>query len=310
MTWWTTLTVLLFLTIAYFLYGSSGIGNSDVWLQIRLPRLVGCFLVGTALSVSGLCYQVLLNNVLADPYILGLSSGCSLGALIAMTLVPSFLAPMLGAFVGGLVALTLLLSFFNRSYTLGGPTTLTLWGIALSVCFSALTMLFLQLLEPQSYFQVSRWFMGSLNTVEWQELLPAPLLLIGVAYIFRNQQKFTVLSLGPVSAEELGLSYNRELSKSLAATTLIAASAVMIAGPIGFVGLICPHIARLLPPRPKTNKELLWRAAATGPAFLLLCDGLARSVFWKHGVPAGALTAAIGAPFLGYLLWKNLRSVA
>ena len=296
---------LFFIAVSFFYLrlGYSELPFSDA-LEVRAPRFLACVCVGLSLALSGWIVQLLLQNPLADPYSLGLSSGASVGSLLTFFIGVGW-SQSLGAVAGAFASLLLLLAFVSKKTS---PVTVTLWGIVLTLFLTALTVLLLQVLEPMTHYQASRWFMGSLNDVLFEDLIiPGAILVLGSVALLSQAPKLTILSSGRAETQNMGLHYATAFRCFMLLSTLLAAAAVMVAGPIGFVGLISPHLARVMPPRPLHSRDFLIRTFFVGPLLLLLCDLLSRTLLWKYALPTGSLTAALGAPTLGYFLWKQLR---
>lgn len=307
----TTFTLALFLLAVcagYLLTGSASEFDRAVVLELRLPRLLGCLLVGASLALSGLTFQVVLNNVLADAYVLGLSSGASVGALLVTVIFGASISETWGAVVGGGASLILLLFFYRRARQEGGPITLTLWGLTLTLFFTAMTVFLLQTLDPQTHYAASRWFMGSFSVIELRSLIfPALLIVPAAFFLLRKSHHMVALSSGPAACLDLGLSWDRTLTSMVVAATFLAVGAVSVAGPLGFVGLISPHIARLLPPALRSTSDWQQRSLWVGALVVVLCDWCSRTLLWTYSMPTGALTAFIGAPCLALLLWRTAR---
>ncbi len=281
-------------------------------LNYRLPRIVLAFLVGGALSLSGCVLQGILRNPLADPYIIGSSSGASVGAAVAIIFLAELsigyntffglgITPVL-AFIGSVTAVLLVyrISKFGNTVPV---VTLLLAGIALSTVLGALMSLILYLsddiVQPLVY-----WLMGSFNARGWVHvaaILPYP--IIGFAIIFKKSFVLDVFAMGESKAKQLGVNVEREKWILLIVSALLTAAAVSVSGVIGFVGLLVPHIVRLI--YGPQNRQLSWRSAIFGGNFLILADTLARTVLSPAELPVGIITSLCGGPFFIYLLKKQ-----
>lgn len=282
-------------------------GQRTAVLIIRLPRvLVGGF-AGAGLAVAGVVMQGVFRNPLAEPGVLGVSAGGSLGALLAViTGWMGRAAVPLSAFAGAMLAMTLILGVSMRTHDSRGAGGLVLSGMAVSALFSALTSL---ALTRANEFQVANyifWTMGGLANRRWEHLVMlAPPVLLALVALCAFARRLDLLLLGDEQARALGAhpSQTRVLLVTLA--SLSAAAVVSVAGPIGFVGLIVPHILRLL--LGPSHRRLLVYSALGGAVFLMLCDLLVRVLSSARGneLPVGIVTALLGAPFFLTLLARR-----
>jgi iron complex transport system permease protein len=275
-------------------------------VDLRLSRAVLAFLVGTALALSGAILQGYFRNPMADPFVVGVSSGASLGAVLATSLgfeaaAFGFSGPGLLAFASGLGIVMLVYALSLRR---GGfkVETLLLTGIAAGALASALTSFFL-FMRSDSYDQAVFWLLGSFQLAEWGQVATiAPwiaLCLLASVWLARDMD---LLALGDEAAQALGSPVRRVRKAFLAMSALLAALAVAVSGIIGFVGLVVPHWVRLL--IGPDHRRLFLASALAGGTFLLYCDLLARSLLPAE-LPIGVITAAVGAPFFLYLLHKK-----
>lgn len=283
---------------------------ADVLLHVRLPRILVAACVGAALAISGCVMQSLFRNPLASPSILGVSSGASLGAVVALYLglaaLNIWLLPLF-AFAGA--GLTLLLVYLIA--VRGGTTQLTsllLAGIAISALNGALSATILAM--SLDNWQVSRmivfWSMGGLDARTWDHVsLILPITLLGLVILWSNTHALDSLLLGEVQALSLGVDVAKVRLQLLMVTAVLVGSAVSVGGGIAFVGLLVPHIFRLL--MGPHHKYLLPAAALGGALFLVLADLILRRFFYDKNIPLGVITAAFGAPFFLYLLLKQRR---
>jgi iron complex transport system permease protein len=292
-----------------FLFNPEGENTAALILfEIRLPRLILAMAVGASLSVSGAAFQGIFRNSLADPYVIGASSGAALGAALAITAgfsLPGPLSPAsLCAFAGALGTVCLA---FGIARSVGNPppaAALLLAGSALGAFFSALLSLVL-VLKDRDLYRVYYWLLGSLNGTSWAEL-PAvlPVMFLGCALVFLNRRPLDLFLQGEEVAESLGIDVPKTRGLIALGASLAAAAAVSAAGIIGFVGLIAPHAVRMI--TGPVHKRLLPASALMGALLLVLADTGARSLGAVE-FPIGIITSLGGAPFFIYLLARHGR---
>jgi len=267
-----------------------------VW-DIRLGRVLLAALIGAGLAVSGTALQGLFRNPLADPFVIGASSGAALGATLAI--VSGFGPVSLVAFVGALLAVTAAYSIAE----IGGvvpATALLLAGAALNTFLSAIVAL-VMLFNEQSAYAVLNWLLGGLSGRSWSQLSASlPYMAIGLSMLWLLARPLDALAFGDETAQSLGLPLGRARGVIVAAASLTTAAAVAAGGTIGFVGLIAPHAARLLVGA--EHARLIPASALIGALLLLVADDVARTALAPLELPAGVLTAALGGPFFLYLL--------
>ncbi len=282
--------------------------EAAIILKIRLPRALAAIMVGAALSLSGAVLQALLRNPLADPFVLGISSGAALGAVLAILLGCG--ASLLGhyaipgvAFLGAL--LTIFLVYFISHVAGRIPTqTMLLAGVIVNSFFSAIIMFLISATSNEKIHGATFWLMGNLEFLSSQFFKPVFIyLLIGSLFIFYLAKDLNLLSLGEETAAELGVEVEKLKKLSFLLTSLITGAVVAVSGLIGFVGLIIPHLVRLL--WGPDHRFLLPAAAIMGGLFLLAADTLARIIMAPNEIPVGVITALSGAPFFIYLLRKK-----
>ena len=276
-------------------------------LDIRLPRILLAGLVGAALAVAGATYQGLFRNPLADPYLLGVSSGAGLGATIAM-LTPFTLAWMasgavpLFAFIGATGAVAVVYWLARVGKTLPA-TTLILAGVALSALLASVTS-YLMTVAGQDLHGIVFWLLGGLYLTRWSEVwIVLPCVLAGLAVIWIHARPLNVMQLDEDQAQQLGVNVERVKLILLAAATLITSSAICFTGLIGFVGILVPHAVRLV--WGPDHRFLLPLSTLVGAIFLILADTLARTIAPPTEIPVGIITAFCGAPFFLYLLRRR-----
>ncbi|MGO4999120.1 vitamin B12 ABC transporter permease BtuC [Oceanisphaera sp. W20_SRM_FM3] len=280
--------------------------EQQVFWQLRLPRTLLAVLVGASLALSGAVLQVLLHNPLAEPGLIGISSGASLAAVLTMSLSASlgFALPYwslsLAAFVGALIVTVLLLALAQRRL---GPGALLLFGVAIGILANAILTWLLYLADDASLRSFLFWMMGSLGhgqSLSWVWWLPA---LATLVWLMRQGRRLDLLALGEHRAQLLGLNVRRLQPKLVLAVCLLTAFSVAMAGPIGFVGLVVPHLLRLL----AGGKQdfLLPASVLAGAAALTLADVIARNLLSVGEVPIGAVTATLGSPIFIWLLVRR-----
>ena len=276
-----------------------------ILLQVRLPRVLLAFLVGGSLAAVGVALQALLRNPLADPFVLGISSGAALGAAIALLFgvglsMWSLSALPVCGFVGALVALLIL---YRISTTQFGFSiyTLLLAGVILSAIFSALIMFLTSVSEPNRAFGMYAWLMGSLTGPDYSTLgILVVYLGMGLLVLASQAQSLNLLTMGEEAARSLGVEVERVKKLVFVATALITGAVVAFSGLIGFVGLIVPHAVRLAVSA--DHRLLLPVAGLTGGVFLMVADTAARTLISPSEIPVGVITALVGGPVFLYLL--------
>jgi iron complex transport system permease protein len=274
-----------------------------VIFDVRLPRLLAGLLVGAGLSVAGAAFQGLFRNPLVSPHILGVSAGAGFGAAVAILFFGNIILVQILSFIFGLAAVFLTYAL-SRVYRATPVLMLVLSGIIVGALFTASTSLLKYIADPVNQMpSIVFWLMGSLNNVSNGDLLVVgPLILAGIALLLSIRWRINLLTMGEEDARALGV--NTEVMRGLiiVSATVISASAVCMTGIIGWIGLVIPHIGRLLVG--PDNRLLLPVAALIGASYLVTVDTLARSIA-ETEIPIGILTAMVGAPIFAYLLRKN-----
>jgi iron complex transport system permease protein len=276
-----------------------------VW-NIRLPRVGAALLVGAALASAGATYQALFRNPLVSPDILGVSAGAGLGAVAGIFLSLPVAAIQAAAFAGGMAAVGVVTLVAALVRGADRTLTLVLIGVVIGALAGAATSLLKVLADPYDQLPaITFWLLGSLSSVTSADIRPAlPMVLAGLVPLAALRWRINVLSLGDDEARALGVEAGRTRFVVIAAATLITASVTALAGVVGWVGLIIPHIARMLV-GPGFGR-LLPVSALIGAGYLLVVDTLARTLA-QIEVPLGVLTAVIGAPFFVWLLARGRR---
>jgi iron complex transport system permease protein len=295
----------IFAGIARRLSGSPRVGQGDtVLFEVRLPRVLAAVLVGAATAAAGAAYQSLFRNPLVSPDILGVSTGAGLGAVLGIFLSLPVAGIQLAAFVTGLATVGLVYAIASLVHGREPVLVLVLAGVVVGSLAGAAISLLKILADPYDQLPaIVFWLLGSLSAIRKGEVwTAAPLVLIGLAPLVLLRWRINVLSLGDEEARALGVEAGRLRLVVIAAATLMTASVVAISGVIGWVGLVIPHIARMLV-GPSFDR-LLPTAMLLGASYLLLVDTLARTL-GRVEVPIGILTAVIGAPFFLWLLARG-----
>jgi iron complex transport system permease protein len=283
--------------------------DAQIFFVARLPRVVAAALVGSALSLAGVAFQALLRNPLASPDTLGVSAGASLGAMLAITFHGEFSlfgvsAVPLASFAGSLGALAIVYGL-SAARRRGRPTmVLLLAGVALTALLSAVVRFVQYLADFTETFQTMRWMMGSLDVASFSPILAA-LVPMSLAWIgFATLPKvLNLVSLGSEAAAGRGVDVLRTERVALISASLATGAAVSLAGPVAFVGIIVPHLVRLMVGA--DHRLVLPAAALFGAAFLIGCDLAARTAFAPLELPVGILTAIIGGPVFLWLLFRR-----
>lgn len=311
---WHTAQILLNATHLFAFPQTWADTDVSILIQLRLPRVLGAMLVGAALGVSGTLFQGLLRNPLADPLLLGTSAGAALGATLAFTLPVFVTLTWLGfstvavlAFAGALLAVVLVYRTATRAGQ-ASVVTLLLAGVAVSSLLTAAQTLLI-IFNTRLSFRLSSlyaWLTGAINVQGWAQL-PLVALLVGVGIIAAIvlAPRLDAFALGEDMAEHLGISVEWYKRLIIAVASLLVAAAVSISGLVGFVGLVSPHICRLIVgPR---HRLLVPAAALGGAIFVVLADLLARTLVSPIELPLGVVTACVGGPFFLWLLQRAGR---
>ncbi len=280
--------------------------------QVRVPRVLLAFMVGGSLAAVGASLQALLRNPLADPFVIGISSGAALGAAVAVLFGIGFSVLGLSilpvyAFLGALLAL-LIVYRIAVSYGSFSIHTLLLGGVVLNSIFSALILFLTTLADPYKASGMYAWLMGSLTGPDFQTVLVlAVYLVFGVGILVSQARALNLLTLGEEAARSLGVEVERVKRVIFAASALLTGSVVAFSGLIGFVGLIVPHAVRLV--FGADHRLLLIASGMVGGTFLMVADTLARTLLSPVEIPVGVVTALAGGPVFLYLLVQQRRRI-
>lgn len=289
-----------------FTCAESDMAQTIVW-KVRLPRICAALLVGAALSVAGAVYQGLFKNPMVSPDILGASSGAGFGAALAILLSLPYAYIQFSAFVFGLIAVGFAYFMCQRvSRGKDAILMLVLSGIIVSTLFSSFITLIKYVADPDSKLpEITYWLMGSLATSGIKDILfLLPPLLIGTIPLVGLRWQLNAMAFGDEEAQAMGLNVKQLRAVFIVCATLLTAASVAIAGMIGWIGLIIPHMARFIVG--PNCKSLLPMSFLLGGSFLLFVDNVSRTLFTVE-VPLGILTSIIGAPFFFYLLLKRRK---
>jgi iron complex transport system permease protein len=281
---------------------------NTLFIEVRLPRVLLAFIAGAGLAVCGMVFQAMFHNALATPFTLGVASGASLGAALYVYfgLTLSFFGLhgiTLAAFVGALLAITIV---FSLSRLKGGLSTetLLLTGVAVNFFFSSMILLIQYLNNVNDSFRVLRWLMGAINTVGYQDIFQLlPFVMISVLVMLGLKRELNLLMSGDDIAASRGVSVHTVRYLLFFVTSLCVGAVVSICGPIGFIGMMVPHMCRLI-----VGSDHHWLTPATmlvGGSFLVMCDTLARTLIAPSEIPVGVITTLLGGPFF---LWLLIRA--
>lgn len=282
--------------------------TSMIVFDIRAPRILFAAMGGALLSLTGLLMQTVSQNYLADPYILGVSSGASTGAVLCLvTGAAQLFAPYgvyVGAFLGAAVATALVVKLAGSS---GSPVKLVLMGMGISALFSAFTMLAIYGAKDEAQVRSAMfWLMGSLSGVQWGMVpVGAVMLFITMLFIWLMRHELDLILLGRNEARHLGMPVQRVQQLIVLVSSLAVAVVVALSGIIGFVGLVVPHIARSL--SESRHAVMLWFTALTGALVMVWADAAARTLFRPEELPIGILTATLGAPVFMWIISRKYK---
>ncbi len=284
------------------LKGGGSETERTIILSLRLPRAILAGLVGAGLSVSGATFQALLRNPLADPYILGVSSGAAVGAIVAILLglgTFSFGLPLI-SFLGALLTV-LTVFYFGRQDGRIHPNTLLLAGVIIGSFLSALIMFFISVSQREELHTIIFWLMGDFSFSNARAILVIfPYILLGFFLLYLRSRHLNLILSGEENAVQLGVDVEKLKLVSYLSASLITAASVSVCGLIGFVGLIIPHAVRLI--FGPDHRVLIPASALVGASFLIASDTVARTLLAPTELPVGVITAAFGGPFFIYLL--------
>ena len=282
--------------------------DSIIW-QIRFPRVVMGLLVGAGLAVVGVAVQAMVRNPIADPYVLGVESGAAAGAVAVIFLgrharVHGVLSPALGAFMGALLTLLLVFALARRDGRVSS-IRLLLVGVSLSYALSGFTSFLLYAShDPSAQSSILFWILGGLGGATWSQIpLTLAVVAFGAVVVWYYSRQLNALAVGDESAAALGMNPDRLRTKLLVVCSLVVAVMVSVAGPIGFVGLVVPHVGRML--FGADHRRLIPTSFLLGAIYLVLVDIVARTLFAPSEIPIGVVTAILGTPFFLWLIRRR-----
>lgn len=283
--------------------------DAQIFFVARLPRVLAGAIVGSALAASGVVLQALLRNPLATPFTLGVSAGAALGAMLALTLdfesgIAGFSAVPIASFAGALGAVAIVYALARARHRGLSTNVLLLAGVTLNSFFSAL-ILFVQFLSDYAQtFRTVRWLMGDLDVSSYGPLLASvPPMALSFGAFAVLPRSMNLLSISNESAASRGVDVHRTQRLAFLSASLATGAAVSLGGPVGFIGIVVPHLVRLLVGA--DHRLVLPAAAFGGAAFLVACDTFSRTMLSPLEVPVGDITALIGGPFFLWLLIRN-----
>jgi len=292
--------------------GEAANPDYEILVKFRFPRIILASLVGAALACSGVVFQALLRNPLADPYILGISSGAGLGAMIAVISGLNWTlwgrSPIAIFAFAGALGTVWLVWFIGRLTGKFHITGLLLAGVVVNAFFSAVIMFLTSIAKAQQVHATIFWLMGSMTEGDTLVLwVGTGCVLAGILALYYISPQLNALSFGADDARSLGVNITRTRTIAFAVAAAITAIAVSLSGLIGFVGLVVPHAVRLV--FGPDHRQLLPLSAITGAIFLVFADTLARTIIAPAQLPVGVVTAIVGGPFFLVLLVKYSRKV-
>lgn len=283
---------------------------SNILWNIRMPRVVLAGLVGASLAIAGAAFQGLLKNPLADPYTLGVSSGASVGAVV--TLFFGISVPLLGLFtlpvfsmLGAFLTMVTVMSFAKLIDRAMKMETIILTGIIFSSFLGSVISLMISL-SGEELRQIIGWLLGSVSMRGWPYVTMAlPFMSIGFLLLWLNRRELNALVFGEERAKHLGVNVKRRKMMILTGGSILTGAAVAVSGTIGFVGLVVPHMTRML--WGSDHRHVLPLSFINGASLLIICDVVSRTIISPSELPIGVITAFIGAPVFAFIFWKQRR---
>jgi iron complex transport system permease protein len=283
--------------------------DAQIFFVARMPRVFAGALVGAALAAAGVVFQALLRNALATPFTLGVSAGASLGAMLAIVFGATitagpFSAVPLASLVGAAIAAAIVYRLATMQDRAMSTTVLLLAGVTLNSFFSALILFVQYIADFAQVYRATRWIMGDLDVGSFDPIIAAlPMMLIAFGLFAWLPSSLNLLSVGADAAAARGVDVGRTQRLAFVSASLATAAAVSLAGPIGFIGIVVPHLVRLMVG--VDHRLVLPASAFFGSAFLVLCDLAARTLLAPLEIPVGVITAMLGGPFFLWLLVRK-----
>jgi len=285
--------------------------NQAIIMQIRFPRILAGAIIGAGLAASGVLYQGVFKNPMADPFVLGVSSGSVLGAGLAIVFGSSIILlglpiVQISAFVGGLITIFIVYNIARVSSRVS-DMTLMLSGIAVTIFLSAIFHILQVTSQNAKLHALVFWLIGGISNVTWSDIFAIfPFIAVGIILSYFYSRELNMIALGEDTAQHLGVNTARTKKIILALGSMMTAAAVSISGLIGFVGLMIPHITRLAVG--PDHRILLPTSVIIGAIFLVICDSIARVITGASELPVGVITALAGGPFFIFLLRRKRLS--
>jgi iron complex transport system permease protein len=283
--------------------------DAQIFFIARMPRVLAGAVTGAALAAAGVVFQAMLRNPLATPFTLGVSAGASLGAMVAIILGtglavgPIAVVPM-ASLIGATIAAAIVYRLATMQDRAMSTTVLLLAGVTLNAFFSALILFVQYLADFAQVYRATRWLMGDLDVGSFQPILAAlPLIVVAFAIFALLPSSLNLLSVGADAASARGVDVPRAQRLAFVSASLATAAAVSLAGPIGFIGIVVPHLVRLIVG--VDHRIVLPASALFGAAFLVACDLGARTLLAPVEIPVGVVTAMLGGPFFLWLLIRR-----
>jgi iron complex transport system permease protein len=283
--------------------------DAQIFFVARMPRVLAGAVVGAALAAAGVVFQALLRNALATPFTLGVSAGASLGAMLAIVFgatvsAGSFSAVPLASLAGAVLAAAIVYRLATMQDRAMSTTVLLLAGVTLNSFFSALIVFVQYIADFAQVYRATRWLMGDLDVGGFEPIAAAlPMMLVAFAMFAWLPSSLNVLSVGAEAASARGVEVGRTQRLAFASASLATAAAVSLAGPIGFIGIVVPHLVRLIVG--VDHRLVLPASALFGASFLVVCDLGARTLLAPLEIPVGVITAMLGGPFFLWLLVRK-----
>lgn len=288
------------------IFGNANSNVSQIILEIRLPRVLLAIAAGGGLSVAGAVFQAILMNPLAEPYILGISSGGTFGAILSFLLGLTFIGTQIFSFAGALIVIFIVF-YVGKRFGEIEPNVLLLTGVMIGAFFSAAILLMMTMLSD-SLRSAFLWLIGNLSSADAESAYYVLPVSIAVSiFLSLNSFKYNVLSLGAENAKHLGINTNRLKNVTYILASILVGAIVSVSGIIGFVGLLVPHICRMI--FGIDNRLIVPASFFIGAIYLLIADTFARTIISPAELPVGAITAIIGAPVFIYLLRRRFNLI-
>jgi iron complex transport system permease protein len=283
--------------------------DAQIFFVARLPRVMAGAIVGAALAAAGVVFQALLRNALATPFTLGVSAGASLGAVLAIAFgavisAGPFSTVPIASLAGAAIAAAIVYRLATMQDRAMSTTVLLLAGVTLNSFFSALIQFVLYIADFTQVYRATRWIMGDLDVASFDPIVAAlPMLLVAFALFAWLPSPLNLLSVGADAASARGVDVGRTQRLAFVSASLATAAAVSLAGPIGFIGIVVPHLVRLIVG--VDHRLVLPASALFGASFLVMCDLAARTLLAPLEIPVGVITAMLGGPFFLWLLVRK-----